>query len=274
MAQERRHAARRRAAEGDKVVRISTKRDERARSRRRRWWLGLAALASLAALAFAGWALLHTSIFSVHRLELRGATELQQPRVLAASGISDGTPLVSIDAASSTTAIEAIPWVKQASVELRWPSGVTITVTQRRPVATMAAGGRQALIDEQARIIGRPAEVPSGMDPTPLPLAVDGVRAGRPGTYLPSSARPAVKVAAKVPPAFRSQVARVVGHRDGTVSLEMTAPVRVDLGPAERLHAKFVDIAAIIAGTRLHAGDVVDVSVPQASTITRGQPSS
>ena len=38
---------------------------------------------------------------------------------------------------------------------------------------------------------------------------------------------------------------------------------------ADRLRAKFSDIAAIIAGTSLHAGDVIDVSVPQASTITR-----
>jgi len=50
----------------------------------------------------------------------------------------------------------------------------------------------------------------------------------------------------------------------------MTAPVTIALGTAEKLGAKFSDIAAIIAGTSLHAGDVVDVSVPQASTITRG----
>ena len=185
---------------------------------------------------------------------------------MAASGITTQTPLISIDTASAATGIEALPWVKTASVELHWPSTVVIAVTQRTPVAVMHAPNRHALIDPTGRVLARPHTLPSGA-PT-VHLVVPGVVPGIPGTWLPARAAPAVKVAAPLPPAFSGQVRAVIGNPDGTVTLQMDAPVTFSLGAPTHLMAKYKDVAAIIAGTTLHAGDVVDVSVPQASTIT------
>ena len=249
--------------------RLSSRRKAVARSKRRKWWIGLAALAGAAVLAVAAWALLHTGLFSIRNLTVEGELPGQEAKVLTASGITKGVPLITIDATAAATSIEAVPWVDKADVAPHWPTSVRITVSIRHPVGTIDAGRRTALIDATGRVIGRPVAVPT-YDPAPVVLSIEGVRPGKPGSWLPSAASPAVKVASKLPMAFRGQVARVIGHKDGTVSLEMTAPVRVDLGTSDKLHAKFKDVAAIIAGTALHAGDVVDVSVPQASTIARG----
>ena len=46
------------------------------------------------------------------------------------------------------------------------------------------------------------------------------------------------------------------------MTLTLTTPVTVDLGPASQLGAKYEDVAAVLAGATLHAGDVIDVSVP------------
>jgi hypothetical protein len=51
-------------------------------------------------------------------------------------------------------------------------------------------------------------------------------------------------------------------------AIQLTTPVTIELGQATDLTAKYKDIASVIAGATLHPGDVLDVSVPQASTIT------
>ena len=134
----------------------------------------------------------------------------------------------------------------------------------RQAVGAVPAPGRWLLVDATGRVLVRYATAPFGqlriVVPPPLSAAV--------GEQLGPKAQPAITVAASLPPAFRGQVAAVVGHSDGTVTLRMDAPVRVDLGTATQLAAKYEDVAAVIAGASLHAGDVLDVSVPQASTIS------
>ena len=260
-----RHAARPAAVD----PRLEERRREVARSRRRKWWIGFGSLTGAVLLILGGWALLHSSLFSVRSLDVTGASALVHNDVVSASGITQGTPLISIDAASAATSIEAIPLVKAAVVQLRWPSTVSIAVTMRSPVAFVATAGRFARVDSSGRVIASSLNPPVRFSPVPLQMEVANVTPGKPGSWLPDRAAAAVKVAAKIPAAVRGQVAKVVGNADGSVTLQMTAPVTFNLGNADKLHAKFSDVAAIIAGTSLHAGDVVDVSVPQASTITR-----
>jgi hypothetical protein len=48
----------------------------------------------------------------------------------------------------------------------------------------------------------------------------------------------------------------------------MTTPVVVDIGTTSQLSAKYEDVSSILAGAALHDGDVIDVSVPDAPTVT------
>jgi len=57
-------------------------------------------------------------------------------------------------------------------------------------------------------------------------------------------------------------------NRVGWVTLHLDTPVSFVLGPASDLSQKYEDVASVIARTTLHIGDVVDVSVPQAMTVT------
>jgi hypothetical protein len=52
------------------------------------------------------------------------------------------------------------------------------------------------------------------------------------------------------------------------VTLHLVRPVIIKLGHVTDLTQKYKDIAAVVAGATLHAGDVLDVSVPQSSTIS------
>ena len=93
------------------------------------------------------------------------------------------------------------------------------------------------------------------------------VPAGAPGSALGPAAAPALAVATTLPPAFVAQVASVTGDPNGQVTLSLTTPVTVDLGSAVQLGAKYEDVAALLAGATLHAGDVIDVSVPGSPTV-------
>jgi cell division protein FtsQ len=244
--------------------RISTRRRDVRRSKlRRRLWIAGGVLGVLA-LAAGSWFVLHSSWFSAKTITVEGNAHESHAAVIAAAGLESHPPLISIDEGAASAGVERLAWVKTARITVRWPSTVEIRVVDRQPVGTVPAPGRWLLVDATGRVLAHYSTIPFGqlriVVPPPLTAAV--------GAQLGPKAQPAVSVAASLPPAFRGQVTAVVGHSDGTVSLRMDAPVSVDLGTATQLRAKYEDVAAVIAGTALHAGDVLDVSVPQASTIT------
>ena len=56
----------------------------------------------------------------------------------------------------------------------------------------------------------------------------------------------------------------------GWVQLVLTTPIVVDIGTPVELTAKYEDVSSILSGATLHNGDVIDVSVPDAPTVTTG----
>jgi hypothetical protein len=75
-------------------------------------------------------------------------------------------------------------------------------------------------------------------------------------------------VASTLPPSFVAQVTGVTAEPGGWVQLAMTTPIVIDVGNATQLLAKYEDISALLAGGTLEVGDVIDVSVPSAPTVT------
>ena len=67
-------------------------------------------------------------------------------------------------------ALEAIPWVAQASVERALPNRIRVELTERTPVAFLRTGNQLALVDASGVILDRPLEgdfhfpVVSGLD--------------------------------------------------------------------------------------------------------------
>jgi hypothetical protein len=78
----------------------------------------------------------------------------------------------------------------------------------------------------------------------------------------------ALQIAATLPPSFAKQVTGVRVEPGDWIQLTMTTPVLVDIGSTAELPAKYEDVSSILAGAALHGGDVIDVSVPDAPTVT------
>jgi cell division protein FtsQ len=244
--------------------RISARRAEVSRQQgRRRLRLAGIALGVVAAL-FGVWCLLHTSLFSARAITVVGATHETVSQVEVAAGLAGHPPLLDLNAGAAAKGIERLPWVRSASVGVNWPDGVRVVVVERVPQLVMtAAGGKWAELDTEGRVLALVATRPPGL------IEVSGPQPpGAPGTLLGPPDQLGLRIAATLPVSFRAQVTEVRVISAGLVQLAMTTPILVDIGDASQLQAKYEDISAALAGATLHDGDIIDVSVPGAMTVT------
>jgi hypothetical protein len=150
-------------------------------------------------------------------------------------------------------------------VRVSWPDGVHVAVSEEVPrfVAQSPAGWSSIAAD--GRVLASTPSRPPGLLLLNVPSAP-----GRPGSRLPTRDDAGLKVAATLPPSFVAQVTAVTVEPAGWVQLSLTTPLLVDIGTPTELEAKYEDVSAILAGATLHDGDVLDVSIPNAPTVTPG----
>ncbi len=145
--------------------RRDVRRDE-GRRRLRRLQVALGALGAAAGT----YGLALSPVLDVDRVEVQGAARTGAAAVEEATGIDSGEAMLTLKLARIAGAVEALPWVDTATVTRRWPGELAVTVTERRPLAVVAANagswvvvdgdGRQLVVvdegafPELARIVG------------------------------------------------------------------------------------------------------------------------
>lgn len=166
--------------------------------RRRRRLAPIAACAGLAALMIAAGAIAHLTPvsprlalaegleraasaagFTIDRVEIRGHEVTTRTDILKALAVLPGTSQLAFEEAAALQRIEALPWVKSARIERLLPDGITIEISERRPVVLWREASRDVLLDATGREL---AELPPGSD-VGLPI-VTGARAGIAGPEL------------------------------------------------------------------------------------------
>ena len=252
----------------DPRIRQRREQVERGRTQKRMRWLALAA--GVVALAVVGAVLLHTPLFGAKHVTVTGAhPNTSTAAIEAAAGVLHQPPLISVDPGPAAARVESLPFIASAQVSRHWPDSVTIAVTERVPTTTMAGPGASwSTLDGN----GRTLAVGPARPVLPV-LIVTTVRGPVPpapvgGTIAPAAA-PGLLVARTLPPAFAGQVVSVTVAPDRTVSLALTSGLVVLLGTVADLHAKYEDVAAIIAHAPLQGAHTIDVTVPQSPTVGR-----
>jgi len=232
---------------------------------RRRFRVLVIGLAGVACLVGA-WFLVHTPLFSARSVTVTGNVHETAAQIVAQAGLATHPPLLDVDAGGAAARIERLPWVRSATVQVSWPDGVHIAVTEETPRFVVSApGGTWDSLSGDGRVLAESATRPPGLLLLTVPQAP-----GSPGTVLSSKDATALRVATTLPASFAAQVAGVTVEPAGWVQLAMTTPIVVDLGSAAQLSAKYEDVSSILAGATLHDGDVIDVSVPDAPTVSAG----
>jgi cell division protein FtsQ len=234
---------------------------ERARQRRRHalapWLAALAGLAVLGLLAVLVYA---TPLLGVRAVLVRGNQAVGADQVRAAAAVPPGTPLAALDLAAVRDRVGRLPAVRQVRVSRAWPSTVVIAITERTPVAVLAAGpGGYRLIDAGGVVF---PDVP--LRPAGLPL----LAVPAPGPADPST-RAALAVLAALTGQLRAGLVRLVAPAPTRISLELADGRTVVWGDATANDAKDRAATALLGqpGQPGQPGTVLDVSAPSLVTV-------
>jgi cell division protein FtsQ len=234
-----------------------TERPDLRRYRRRRraatWVIAVLALAGL--LVAGRELLLRSPRFALASVTVVGAREVPATTIKAAAGLRPGTPLLSEDLDGAQRRVSAIPAIATVRATRSWPSTVTLTVTERLPVALAASTTGPRLVDATGL-----AYRPAGPHPPKLPrLAAARVAPGDPATQA------GLAVLAALPGPVRDQLDVVEAAGPRTVTLRLAGGKEVRWGDAEQSDRK----AAVLAVLMSQAGEYYDVSAPDLPTVRR-----
>ena len=116
---------------------------ERSRTQKRLRWAAVGAgVIVLVGLAVG---LLHTPWFGAKVVTVTGShpnTSTQD--IETAAGVAHHPPLISVDPGPAAARVESLPFIASAQVTRHWPDAVTVHVTERVPVTTMAGPAKRS----------------------------------------------------------------------------------------------------------------------------------
>lgn len=92
---------------------------------------------------------------AIDEVFLEGRRVTPREDVIAALGIERGASILDIDPRAARQRLEALGWIKRASVERRLPDMVHVRIEERQPLALWQHQGKLALIDREGQVILR-----------------------------------------------------------------------------------------------------------------------
>ena len=93
--------------------------------------------------------------FRVEDILVVGRQETEREALLKAVRLARGAPILAFDIDAARKRVEALPWVRSASVERMLPDTVLLNVEERNPLALWQHKGEFVLIDHDGEIILR-----------------------------------------------------------------------------------------------------------------------
>ena len=140
------------------------------RTAARRWWplggsLTVAGIALVALFASGAadkrWAETHHLFssatadlgFEVERVYAAGRFQTDRQTLIDALGIAIHQPIFEVSLETARLRVEALPWVRLASVERRLPNTIVLRIEERVPLARWQNEGRVAVVDDDGRVI-------------------------------------------------------------------------------------------------------------------------
>lgn len=173
---------------------------------------------------------------SVQDVLVEGRERTAAEAMREALEVGRGTPILAFDPARARDRLEALPWIKKASVERQLPQRIYVRVREREPMAVWQHRGRYRVIDTDGVVI-------EGIDPVrfaKLPLVVGEdapAETARLLAILQSEPGLARRVAAAVRVSGRRWNVRLDNGVDVQLPEERTASAWAQLARLESRHA-------------------------------------
>ncbi len=216
------------------------------------------------ALAFGYW-LSQSSFLDVDEVKIVGAVRTDVESILETSGLSRGDPLLGLGLTEARSRIVELPWVKSVRSERSWSGEVTLSISERTPVAAIAVPGAWSTVDEDGRVLELSSEQPRGV------AAVEGVWMEQPApgdwldlTYL----KDPLMAAGAMNEVLQSAVRAVVVSPEGLI-LDLNIPGYVLLKEGRNIEEKMSTVEAFLTQVDLECLDRLDVRATTAPVLTR-----
>ena len=210
----------------------------------------------------------HSALLDVDHVDGAGAQHTDRAQIVQAAGLDRHRYLVDVHSGTISARLRALPWVASAKVARHWPGTVKITITERAPLAKVAAaGGAVALVDGTGRVL---TVVPADQGGSGI-LSLDGLPpAPEAGASLDGDGQAALAVATALPPQVRPRIASIHAA-PGDIVLRLTgaAGTTVQMGSDDQLDAKVVALTTMLAKLDLKGAKAIDLRVPSAPVLTR-----
>lgn len=250
--------------------RIAVRRDE---GRRRLRLLVIAA--SVIGAGLVGWLAMRSPLLDVDAIRVDGASNTRPASIVAASGVRRGTAMVDVDEGAVARRIEALPWVRSATVRRDWPGTLTVTITERRAVAAARGpsdGAQETwlLVDGEGRLLARRDRAQEG-----VPAIEGGPFGATPGDAIDPAGKGALDVARAIGADRVGEIPVVAVVDGGELELRLAGDQPggsggvVRFGPPEQVREKLLAVFTVLDQVDRRGLAVLDVRVPSAPVIIR-----
>jgi cell division protein FtsQ len=205
----------------------------------------------------------NSSAFSLQEVEVHGTRLLDARAVARAGGLEVGMPLASVDPDRVRQRLLRLPRVRDARVQVRWPSQVWVWVEERTPQAVLRLpDGAEVLVDEDGVVLDGAAQgLPVVLGPQ--------VRWLQPGEAVPAAEVVGlVEELAALPEPDRREVAwaRPVATGDVTVGTRDGLVVRAAAGQLAKGLRTAREVARALRARGVRAA-VVDVRYAERAVV-------
>jgi cell division protein FtsQ len=184
---------------------------------------------------------------TVQSVEVEGRHRADRQAILDALSVRRGSPILSVDLDAAKTRLEALAWVRSASIERQLPDGIYVRLVEREPLAVWQHHRQFDLIDQDGAVIPntRAEDFPA------LPQIV--------GDGAPSAASDLVDMLASEPDLARHVTASTrVGGRRWNVDLDNGIEVALpEESPGDAWHR----LAALDRSDRLLERDITEIDM-------------
>jgi cell division protein FtsQ len=214
----------------------------------------LLAFAVVVALLAAAWGISVSPLLDIDHVEVRGLDRLTAAQIEDAGGVHPGDAMAWLDPGRAVTRIEALPFVRRATVSREWPDTVRIAIVERQPVAWIDRPAGKVVVDRSGRVLESVDDAPPG-----TPQLIGSRVVPPPGATISPVA--GARVAAGLT-GFAAAGTRSVTVTDAGVSIQLQSGPEIRMGDATQVDVKIRAALAVLAASTGNAFAYIDVSVP------------
>jgi cell division protein FtsQ len=216
------------------------------------------ALVIVVPLLAGGWLWLRDSSFvavrHVHITGVHGAESIEIRNALDDAAKRMST--MDFNVATLRAAVASFAIVGAVHVKTELPHTVSISVTERPPVAALQSAGQRTAVAADGTVLG-PAWLSSS-----LPLVSSAVEPAAGASLREGFALEAVTVLGAAPPALAKHVTRVYNGPEG-LTVAMGNGLLVYFGDSTRPQAKWMSLARVLASPNATGALYIDVRLPE-----------